>query len=174
MYIKKNIMEIKKFEEFVNESSYDKKFGHSDEPDEIIEYSKFFEEDLKEKINDKSLEDVLNYILKYIEHCLTPVTRRINRDNNLGDKFIRMTYNINKLYISANPKTKIRDNSEYKEEWEKIREFHLKIVKGYLGIEDVFASADKKNENIVKPFYRYLMYVDTIYRIWDEFETRYE
>lgn len=183
---------IKKFEEYVTENinygfgkiKFDNKESESrykeikkekekKEFEKLKKYEKYFGElddnDVK-KINKEDLKDVLNNILKYLKTFKTPLERFIKDDDKIGDEFMNMAFNIHKLYIpdSIRQNGKIIPNEIKKTDiFNDIKTFHKYIVKDFIGIEDVLESSDKEHEDVVKTFYKYLMFVDRVYNIWD-------
>lgn len=178
---------IKKFEDFINENNNFGNFGKikfKDKEDELRykklfkerkakekkeelenlkKYEKYFNGLVSEKINKKDLKDVLSDISNYLKVFKSPFKRFVKEDN-IGDEFMNMAYNIHKLYMpdGMDDGVKTQDGEEFNE----IKVFHQAIVKDFIGIENVFESADKEHEEIVKTFYKYLMFVDRFYHIW--------
>lgn len=153
----KKLKEKKKEKELEKLKKYEKYFGELDD------------DDIK-KIDKEDLKDFLNNISEYLKTFKTPFEHFIKKDDNIGDEFMNMAFNIHKLYIpdtiKANEKI-IPSEIKKTDIFDDIKTFHKYIVKDFIGIEDLFETSDKEHEDVVKTFYKYLMFVDRVYNIWD-------
>ena len=156
-----------KYKEFFKKRVGEKNKKEREEFENLKKYEKYFKENNVEKINNKDLKDVLSDISKYLKEFKTPINSFI-KNNNIDDEFFNMAYNIDKLYLPDISKEKM-DFESYleKDDVNEVRIFHQSIIKYFLGIKNIFETADKEHEEIVKTFYKYLMFVDKRYYIWE-------
>ena len=166
-FMLKNKKNELKYKEFFKKRVEEKNKKEREEFENLKKYEKYFKENNVEKINNKDLKDVLSDISKYLKEFKTPINSFI-KNNNIDDEFFNMAYNIDKLYLPDISKEKM-DFESYleKDDVNKVRIFHQSIIKYFLGIKNVFETADKEHEEIVKTFYKYLMFVDRRYYIWE-------